>query len=149
MGHVRILFSLLFLVGCVRPEWSAPLITTAPPSSSTNGEMEEIIEAHEYDITDGDDYELAIESLATRSLRVTFYASAEDVFYMPCEWQGRVCHGLLPLSARESRFLVLRDKNGECPRFRLFREREELEIAEPFRLGGCGFVLAEPLETPP
>lgn len=145
MGLFRTVFSLLFLVGCVRPEWSAPLITTAPPVSSANGEMEEIVEAHEYDITDGDDYELAVESTVSHSLRVTFYASRDDVFYMPCEWQGRLCRGLLPTSARESRFLVLRDKSGECPRFRIFREGEELEIAEPFRLGRCGFVL----ETPP
>ena len=148
MGHVRILLSLLFLVGCVRPEWSAPLITTGPPPSSANGGEEEIIEAHEYDITDGDDYTLALESFSERTLRVTFYATSEEAFYMPCQWQGRDCHGLLPLSARESRFLILRDKNGECPRFRLFREGEELEIAEPFR-HGCGFVLAEPMESPP
>lgn len=141
MGNVRILFSLLFLVGCVRHEWSAPLITTAPPAPSTNGEEEEIVEAQDFEIEEGDDYAVEISSLVSDSLRFTLYATSEDAYPMPCDWQGRTCRSFLPEEARAAFILVIRGyKHDTCPRFRLFREDEEIGITSRFRWG-CGFIL--------
>ncbi len=142
MRRFAALFIGVMTVGCLRPVWTELPIMSNPPAA--NGEPDEIIEAREFETTDGDTYTLTVDSVASHSLRVTFYAISEDPFFMPCEWQGRICRGLLPTEARAAHIVVLRDKTGVCPRFRIFREDEELEIADQFSLGGCGFLLESP-----
>ncbi|MCC6563691.1 hypothetical protein IT087_02255 [Candidatus Uhrbacteria bacterium] len=137
MGLFRTVFSLLFLVGCVRPEWSAPLITIPAAPSVRNG-----ITPEPEPLDDGmDRYRLSFEDHGLRPDRMVLIGT-ETSFVLGCTWQGNNCLTLLPEEASESFYLRIHVPRRMCPRVRIFRDDEELAVIERFRWS-CVFVLED------
>jgi hypothetical protein len=131
-----VIAALMLMTGCghsegIRVEWNeAPRPSAAETSP-------DVIEPEEPDV-----YTIEIEPSTALFSRATFYDPSEGEYVLrtlDCSWQSDRCIGVLPYDARLSHYFTLSRELRRCPRVRLFRNGDELDIS-PLRNIRCAYL---------